>query len=208
MNITIIGYGSMAKALAPKWAKRHPVIITGRNQEKARQLAAMAGASYATPAKGLQSAEVVVLATPADTVLDVVETMGGDAAFAGKVVIDMNNPIDITTFESVLEPGVSLTDKLAELLPSAHLAKAFNMSPASVWDMDELDFDGRRLTTLFAASELAVAATRELIEAAGSTALYMGGIEIAFQLEQAANLVINHLFNGAHKESVLNFVHP
>ena len=209
MKIGFIGYGSMADALAGKWRNKHAVLVGGRDHAKAAALAAKHGAESGDGAAAARFGEVVVLATPADAALDAVAAAGGPDAFAGKVVLDINNPLDTQTFRTTLPGGGSLTEVLAEALPGAHLAKAFNMCQAKVWARDDMTFDGRTLVTLFTADDpSAIAHTAELIRDVGSEPLHLGGNAHAAQLEAAAAMVIKFLFAGRDPLTVLNFIQP
>ena len=209
MKIGFIGYGSMADALAGKWRSKHALMVGGRDPAKAAALAAKHGAEAGDGAEAVRFGEVVVLATPAEAALGAIAAAGGAGAFAGKVVLDINNPLDVETFRTTMPGGGSLTEALAEALPGAHLAKAFNMCQAKVWAREAMTFDGRTLVTLFTADHpAAIERTAELIRDVGSEPLHLGGNAHAGQLEAAAAMVIKFLFAGRDPLTVLNFIQP
>ena len=123
-------------------------------------------------------------------------------------MLDINNPISVDTFLTTRTDGRSLTQAIAEALPGAHVAKAFNMAQAKVWSRKDMTWDGRKLVVPFTADEAAVKATQTLIEDTGAEALNIGGNAYAYQLEAAGALVIKQLFSGADPLTVLNLINP
>ena len=208
MKIGFVGHGSMARALAGKWQGKHELFFGGRNADRAAEVAGAFGGEAGTPAEAVAFAEVVVLATPADAVFDAVVQAGGAKAFAGKTVLDINNPVSLETFLTTRDDGSSLTEAIARALPDAHVGKAFNMAQARVWASPDMDFDGRALVTLFTADDAAVDTIAELIADTGSEPVRLGGNAHAYQLEAAAAIVIKFLFAGRAPETVLNFIQP
>lgn len=95
MKIAFIGYGNMASALGGRRASAHEVFIGGRNAGRAAVLAADIGAAGSgSVAEAVAFGEVVVIATPADAVAEAIRNAGADA-FAGKIVVDINNPVSV-----------------------------------------------------------------------------------------------------------------
>ena len=211
MKIGFIGYGSMAEALASKWVEKHSIFIGGRNLEKAGKLAKKLGKNveFGTEAQAADFAEVVVLATPHEAVFDAINAAGGKDALAGKVLLDINNPVETPDFLAKSYDGVSLSEKIAEAVPNAHVVKAFNMCQAKVWEMKPPVFDGRKLVVMYcgdnnqAKEKIAV-----LIEDVGCEAKDIGDLKYARMLEPAAAIVIKLLFSGHNPYTVLNLIQP
>ena len=68
---------------------------------------------------------MVVLATPYDGALEF--TAGHTDDLAGKVVVDITNPVDWATFDRLVTPAdSSAAEELANQLPDARVVKAFN----------------------------------------------------------------------------------
>jgi predicted dinucleotide-binding enzyme len=87
----------------------------------------------------VRDAEVVVLATRHEGVFEAMDAAGGPSAFAGKTLIDINNPVPGIydgDFLNANYDGLSLAEKIAAYAPGAGVVKAFNMCQASVWTMD------------------------------------------------------------------------
>src|SRR4051812_34041938 len=67
--------------------------------------------------------DVVVLAVPYPALDQVVAQRG--ASLGGKVVVDITNPVDLTTFDSlVVAPDSSAAAELAAALPDSRVLKA------------------------------------------------------------------------------------
>lgn len=68
--------------------------------------------------------EVVVLAVPHAAVPDVIAARGEQ--LAGKVVVDISNPLDFATFDSLVVPADgSAAAEIAAALPRSRVLKAF-----------------------------------------------------------------------------------
>ncbi len=208
MKIGFVGAGGMAKALAGKWALKHDVMLSGRDAEKTSEAAQAVGAAAGAADQAVAFADVVVLATRWEDVFTAIEDAGGPAAFNGKIVIDINNPVDIETFVTTRDDGRSLTEAIAEALPGAHVGKAFNMAQVAVWADPDMTYDGRQMVTLYTADDGADAAIAELIADVGAEPLRLGGNAHAYQLEAAAAMVIKFLFAGGDPHTIFNFIRP
>ncbi len=219
MKIGFIGYGSMAKALSKRWARTHEVFIGGRNAERAAELAEeIHAAGSGSIAESVGFGGVIVLATPASAVENAIQSAGGADAFAGKVVIDINNPVNVPGgphdnsgehyLPSLFDEG-SLAEHIAALVPKSQVVKAFNMCQASVWEMDPPTFDGRRLAALYCGDDAAAKLkTAELIGNLGCEPVDVGELRYSRLLEAAAAIVIKFLFAGRDARTVLNLIQP
>jgi len=152
--------------------------------------------------------EVVVLATHHSAVFDAIALAGGADAFAGKTVIDINNPVSTETFTTMRPDGRSLTQAIADALPGASVGKAFNMAQARVWADPDKTFDGRQMVTLYTADADADATIADLIAQVGAAPVRLGGNDHAYQLEAAAAIVIRFLFAGGDAHTILNLIRP
>jgi len=127
MNVSIIGTGNMARGIGHRLvAGGHAVTVIGRDVEDAQRLAAELGALAS--ARGLDGdlqGEVVVLAVWYAAVADIVGKLGQQ--LAGKIVVDITNPLNATYDGLVTAPGTSAAEENARLLPAGtKLVKAFN----------------------------------------------------------------------------------
>ncbi|MGV2826942.1 NADPH-dependent F420 reductase [Myxosarcina sp. GI1(2024)] len=211
MKIGFIGYGSMAEALASQWMAKHSLFIGGRNLKKAEKLAKKLGANveFGSESEAASFGEIVVLATRHEAVFEAIDAAGGSNAFAGKIVLDINNPVNPSDFLSKGYYGISLSEALARVVPNADVVKAFNMCQAKVWQMNPPVFDDRRLVVMYcgdddkAKQQIAV-----LIEDIGCEAKDIGDLKYARLLEPAAAIVIKLLFSGHDAHTVLNLIQP
>ena len=214
MKIGFIGYGSMAEALGSRWAGHHELFFGGRDAGKAAQVAGKVGpgAMHGSGSGAVSFGEVVVLATPHEAVFEAMTEAGGPDAFAGKVVIDINNPVAgyksgdflVTNYE-----GKSLAEAIAAFAPAARVVKAFNMCQAKVWRMDPPVFDGRRLVTMYCGDDpSAKQVVGSLISEIGSEPVDLGELRYARLLEPAAAIVIKFLMTGRDPHTVLNLIQP
>ena len=207
MKIAFLGYGSMAKALASKWQGKHDLFFAGRDIERAGKVANIFNAASGTLPGAVEFGEVIVLATRHEQVFDAIHGAGGANAFAGKIVVDINNPISIDTFCSTMEGKQSLTEAIKSALPESEVIKAFNMAQAKVWEDPDMSYDGRTMVTMYTAdTSQAAQIGSQLIKDVGSDPLHIGGNQFAGQLEAAAGLVIKQLFSGSPPHSVLQFI--
>jgi predicted dinucleotide-binding enzyme len=211
MKIGFIGYGSMAEALASKWMTKHSLFIGGRNLEKAEKLAKKLGTDveFGTEAQAVTFGEIIVLATTHEAVFEAIDAAGGNQALAGKVLLDINNPVETSDFLAKSYDGVSLAEAIALVVPDAYVVKAFNMCQAKVWMMNPPVFDDRRLVVMYcgdnnqAKEKIAI-----LIEDVGCEAKDLGDLKYARSLEPAAAIVIKLLFSGHDPYTVLNLIQP
>ncbi|MGB8427469.1 MAG: NAD(P)-binding domain-containing protein [Desulfobacterales bacterium] len=214
MQIGFIGYGTMAAALASRWVKHHEIVIGGRNEAKAKELAKKLGheTRWGNGGDAVRDADVVVLATHHGAVFEAMDAAGGPSVFAGKTLVDINNPVPGAFDGEFLNhsyDGLSLAEKIAAYAPEAHVVKAFNMCQASVWTMQPPIFDGRKLVVLYCGDdESAKARAITLIDLIGCDHVDIGELKYARLLEAAAAIVIKLLFSGRDTHTVLNLIQP
>lgn len=211
MKIGFIGYGSMAEALASQWLTKHSLFIGGRNLEKAEKLAKKLGTDikFGSEAESASFGEIVILATRHEAVFEVIDLAGGSEALAGKVLLDINNPVDTSDFLAKSYDGISLSEEIARVVPNAHVVKAFNMCQAKVWQMKPPVFDDRPLVVMYCGdNDRAKQQVAVLIEDIGCEAKDIGDLKYARLLEPAAAIVIKLLFSGHDAYTVLNLIQP
>jgi predicted dinucleotide-binding enzyme len=127
-SVTIIGAGNMARGIATRLLSGGTQVqILARSAEPATALATelrgtVTGAAVDQPITG----DVVVLATPYDGALAFAAERGVD--LSGRIVVDITNPVDWSTFEGVVTPtDSSAAEEIARRLPAGVLVvKAFN----------------------------------------------------------------------------------
>jgi hypothetical protein len=113
-TVSIIGTGNMGQAIAN---------VVGKGGHTAELLT---HSDADKPVTG----EVVVLAVPYPAVADVLARRAGQ--LTGKIVVDISNPLDFQTFDSLVVPtDSSATAVIAAELPQSRVVKAFNTNFAA-----------------------------------------------------------------------------
>jgi len=178
MNITIIGNGNMAKGIGTRLVSGgHTVTIHARDEAKGKELADQLGASFATV--GSPADDIVILATPYSEVATIAKAYGG---FEGKVVVDITNPVDFTTFQLIPEAGQSGAQEIAKLLPGAVVVKAFNTTLAGPLAVGTVD--GKELDVFVAGDDNEAKKTIcELVKTSGMRPIDVGPLANSRHLE-------------------------
>lgn len=86
---------------------------------------------------GQVNGEIVVLAVPHPAVNEILDKY--DDQLAGKIVVDITNPLNFETFDSlVVSPDSSKAAELAAALPSSRVIKAFNTTVAATLNQKQV----------------------------------------------------------------------
>ena len=194
MDVIIIGAGNMARGIGYRLAAGgHSVTFADRTPAKAEALAeeirkAQPAARIATSAPGgLYPAPVVVMALPFDAAREFAKANA--EALAGKVVVDITNPLNATYDGLSVAPGTSAAEALAAALPKSKVVKAFNTTFAG--PLANGAAAGQKLDVLIAGNDDDAKRTViALVEDGGLNGIDAGPIERARQLEGLALLGI------------------
>jgi 8-hydroxy-5-deazaflavin:NADPH oxidoreductase len=182
MNVTVIGTGNMARGVATRsLAGGHTVTLIGTAAAAAAALAEELEGDVRTAAlTDVLQGDIVVLAVPYPALESVVERYGDQIAH--KVIVDITNPVDFSTFTPMLIEAGSATQELAQRLPGAKLVKAFNTTFAGTLMTGQVD---DRPLDVFIASDDAEAkeAVTQLVEDGGLRAIDAGPLARAHELE-------------------------
>ena len=147
MIVTIVGAGRLAEGIAVRaLAGGHRLRIVDDEPVKADALIGSLAArrerggqrdhssssrSVATVGEAVAGADIVILAVPYPQGRLLAREQG--AALSGVTVVDTCNPVDFSTFDSLLtSPGMSAAEEIAAASPGARVVKAFNTTFASV----------------------------------------------------------------------------
>ena len=165
-SFTIIGTGNMGSAIGG--------ILAAGGNDVSHVTKEQLGAA---PALG----DVVILAVPYGALADIVATAGAD--LDGKVVVDITNPLDFETFDSLVVPvGSSAAAELQSQLPSSKVLKAFNTTFAATLTGKQLG--GLPTTVLIAGDDAdAKRALAAAVTAGGLAAIDAGSLARAHELE-------------------------
>src|SRR5215207_6704488 len=184
MQVTIIGTGYMARGIGSRvLAGGHDLTVVGKDFERAEAVAAdIAGAGTVKTAVSGDPIEghVVVLAVYYPDALGAAEQYADQ--LAGKVVVDITNPVNESFDGLVVPPDGSATEELASLAPAARFVKAFNTTFARTLGAGEVS--GERLDVLIAGDdEAAKEAVATLARDGGLNPIDTGGRQRARELE-------------------------
>ena len=164
-HLSIIGTGNMGQAIASVAGKGgHTVQLLGEND-------------YDTAVTG----DVVVLAVPYPAVADVIAQRG--ESLAGKIVVDITNPLNFETFDSLVVPAdSSAAAQIATALPESRVLKAFNTTFAGTLAAGNV---GTLPTTVLIAGDDADAKTTlaGVVTSGGLKAVDAGSLKRARELE-------------------------
>ncbi len=189
MDFTIIGAGNMGRGIATRLLSGgNPVVIIDHDNEKAKDLAeelrttinggtSVRAASLDDP---IQS-EAVVLAVYYTSVPSILSQFGDQ--LAGKIIVDITNPLNETFDDLATPPGISAAEEIAKMAPpDAKVIKAFNTTFAGT--LMEGQVEGQSLDVFMVGDDKE--AKRRLADAIGSAGLRpidVGSLRRARQLE-------------------------
>ena len=116
--------------------------------------------------------DIVILAVPYPALADIAAAYGPQ--LAGKTVVDISNPLNFQTFDSLTVPAdSSAAAELAAALPSSNVLKAFNTTFAATLGAKEVG--PNKTTVLIAGADAdAKAALAAAISAGGVDAIDAG----------------------------------
>ncbi|WP_166020252.1 NADPH-dependent F420 reductase [Streptomyces chilikensis] len=164
-HVSIIGTGTMGSALAG-------IVRKGGNTVEP-----LGSGDAGKPVTG----EIVVLAVPYPALAGIVAQRGEQ--LAGKVVVDITNPVDFATFDSLVVPADrSAAAELADALPRSRVLKAFNTNFAATLASGSVG--GQPVTVLIAGDDAdAKSALAAVVTAGGLRAVDAGSLRRARELE-------------------------
>jgi predicted dinucleotide-binding enzyme len=165
-NVTIFGDGNMGSAIAG-------VVTAGG--------ATVDHITTADQGKGTVTGELVILAVPYPALDSIVNSYGDQ--LAGRIVVDITNPLNFETFDSLTVPAdSSAAAELAAALPSSKVLKAFNTTLAATLAAKTV---GPHPTTVLIAGDDAdaKAALAAAVTAGGVEAVDAGPLSRARELE-------------------------
>jgi 8-hydroxy-5-deazaflavin:NADPH oxidoreductase len=171
-TVSILGTGTMGPAIAG-------IVEKGGNTAQL-----LGSGDTATPVTG----DIVVLAVPYPAVKGVLAERGNQ--LGGKIVVDVTNPLDFQTFDSLTVPAdASATAEIAAALPNSRVVKAFNTNFAATLATGTV---GDQPTTVLIAGDDtdAKSVLAEVVTAGGLRAIDAGSLRRARELEAIGFLQI------------------
>jgi 8-hydroxy-5-deazaflavin:NADPH oxidoreductase len=175
-HVSIIGNGNMGRAISD-------IVTAGGNTVE------VLGHGDTKPVTG----DIVVLAVPHPAVADVLAQRTDE--LPGKVVVDITNPLNRETFDSLVVPAdSSLAAEIAAALPQSRVVKAFNTTFAATLVAGTV---GSLPTTVLIAGDDADAKAQlaGVVTAGGLRALDAGALSRARELEALGFLQLTLALN-------------
>jgi 8-hydroxy-5-deazaflavin:NADPH oxidoreductase len=171
-QVSILGTGNMGPAIAN-------IVTKGGNTVEL-----LDSSDAEKPVTG----DVVVFAVPYPAVSNVLAQRGDE--LAGKVVVDITNPLNFETFDSLTVPAdASAAAEIAAALPESHVVKAFNTNFAATLASGVVG--DQPATVLIAGDDAeAKALLADVITAGGLRAIDAGSLSRARELEALGFLQI------------------
>lgn len=189
MNITIIGSGNMGRAIGIiAAAGGHSVTFVGKTpgsaEEAVEDLKTASKNDVQLNTASLENVElgdVVVLALWYGTNIEIAKQLGD--RLAGKVVVDIANPVNQTYDDLITEPDSSSAEDVARAaVPGAKVVKAFNTTYAGTLRQGAVE--GQPLDVFIAGDdESAKEKVAQLVRDAGLRSVDAGPLERARQIE-------------------------
>jgi NADPH-dependent F420 reductase len=172
-HVSIIGTGNMGPAIAGVVTRGGNTVELFNENDAAKPL----------------TGDVVVLAVPHGAVADIVAQRGDQ--LAGKVVVDITNPVNFETFDSLTVPADgSAAAEIAAALPDSRVLKAFNTNFAGTLAAGTV---GDLSTTVLIAGDDADAKSllAGIVTSGGLKAIDAGSLSRARELEALGFLQIS-----------------
>lgn len=200
MDVLIVGAGTMARGIAIRLlAGGHRVRLADRRPERVEALAAELGRGVTGGGlAGPGTADVVVLAVPYPADREIAAAWSDH--LAGRVVVDIANPVDFSTLDDLTTPaGTSAAEEVARAAPAASVVKAFNTTFAANLAA------GRPLDVFVAGDD---ARARDVVAAlaadGGLRPLILGGLKHARALEafQLLHMRVQNQIDGGWTTSL------
>lgn len=192
MKITIVGAGNMGRGIGTRAvAGGYEVEIVDRDRAEAAKLADELGQRATALRAGAPfGGEVVVLALYYPGIKAAAEEYAD--RLAGKVVVDISNPVDTETWDRLATPsGTSSAEETQALVPpGTRVVKAFNTTFAGTLVAGEVA--GQQLDVLIAGDDQdAKEKVAQLVSDGGLRPLDVGPLARAQQLEHLGFLHIS-----------------
>jgi 8-hydroxy-5-deazaflavin:NADPH oxidoreductase len=203
MKVAILGTGGVAVDLAKGFVARgHSVVFGTRDVAGEKAIAAVKavpGTSAAPYAQAAKEGEIAVLATSWSGTQNALQ-LAGSANLAGKLVIDVTNPLDFSTGKPTLALGFpnSAGQTIQQWLPQTKVVKALNIITSSRMVNPKFD-DGA--PDMFIAGNDAAAKEQVagILQAFGwRSAIDMGDISKSYLLEALAMVWIDYGVSRNH----------
>jgi predicted dinucleotide-binding enzyme len=187
MKISFIGGGAVAQAISVLAKSAGHAVILGVRDPATKAIDSMF--TMATIEEASTVGDLVVIALPFSAIAEVLPPLADD--LAGKIVIDVTNPVNADWSPVSLGDQSSGGEEMARHLPRSSVVKAFSHIFADVMRADRLDRSGQKVTAFVASDD--AAARRTVIALAaelGFAPIEAGPLKSARYMEAMAHLNI------------------
>lgn len=207
MKIAVIGTGNIGSAYARALAETNfEVVIGSRDPSKAAALAQDIGANVEGGgiSAALKCADIALLALPYPAIAD---ALAGAGDLAGKVLIDVSNPVSADFQNLVVGLTTSAAEEIQAAAPSARVVKAFNTIFAGLIPAQARE--GKQLQVFVAGDDAAATLlVRELAHALGFAPVDAGPLRNSRFLEPIGMMNIQFgFFLGAGPSNAPAWLH-
>lgn len=193
-SITVIGTGHIGSAVAGIASKgKTDLQVLARDRNKAADLAGQHNGTAGTVGDPI-TGDIVVLAVPHAALAELADLYG--TQLDGKTLVDVSNPIDYETFDSItVAADSSAAAELQAKAPAAHVIKAFNTNFAETLVTGKV---GDAPTTVLVAGDNddAKQGLVDVVTAGGLDAVTVGSLKRARELEALAFLQMTLAVQG------------
>ncbi len=202
MNIGIIGSGAVGQQLAADLVKLgHNVAIGTRDSNKLAEFSSNnPKVKIESNAQAASFGEMVLLATNWEGTQNAI-TLADPANFAGKVVVDITNPLDFSSGKPALALGwnTSAGEMVQSWLPNSQVVKALNTITAFAMLNPETFVGGNPDMFIAGNDESAKKIVSSFLENVGWGIVDLGDITMSRYIEPLAMIWIQHGFNSGWK---------
>lgn len=184
MTIGIIGSGAIGTAFARTLARAgiDATISNSRSPDSLKELVRELGPSIKAVTREEAARASIAFIAVNWTKLQV--ALAGLPDWAGRIVIDANNPIEAPLFKPVDLQGRVSSEVVADLVPGARVVKAFNHLRAEVLTADPRANGGRRVLFYSGNDNAAKTEVAALIDRIGFVGIDLGSLSVGGKLAQ------------------------
>ncbi|KQP74790.1 NADP oxidoreductase [Methylobacterium sp. Leaf111] len=183
-SIGIIGAGQIGRAIATALA-RHAIPATlanSRGPESLAETVATLGEDITAGTREEAASKDIVFVAVNWSKLET--ALAGLPDFAGRIVVDANNPIEAPLFKPFDLGARSSSEVLAGLVPGARVVKAFNHLRPGLVSGDPAERGGRRVLFYSGEDARAKAQVGALIDRLGFFGIDLGTLAVGSRLVQ------------------------
>ena len=183
-TIGIIGAGNIGRAIATALAHNNiaATLSNSRGPESLAQTVAELGPTIKAGSREEAASKDIVFVAVNWSKLET--ALAALPNFAGRIVVDTNNPIEAPLYKPLLTGPRSSSEVVADLVPGARLVKAFNHLPAQLLADDPAGEGGKRVLFYSGDDANAKAEIGGLIEKLGFFGIDLGSLPAGGRLTQ------------------------